>query len=77
MTDALEADILAAVKALRRRADLLRKKAAPGVSALDGYRRATIGVTSESAVTLRIATSLDAIAADLEAGCPPTAREVP
>jgi hypothetical protein len=70
MTDALEADILAgAVRALRRRAALLRKKAASGVTVVDGYRRPVLIVTSESAHAFKIAKSFDEIAADLEAGC--------
>jgi hypothetical protein len=48
--DQLEADITAAaVRALRRRAEAIRKRASVGVSVLDGYRRPTILVTSESA----------------------------
>ena len=74
--DQLEAAITGAVtRELRRRADLLRRKSAPGVTVLDGYRRPTIIVTSESAVSLRIAKSWDVIADDIEATTAPSRRE--
>ncbi len=66
--DPLEAAVRAgAINALRRRAEAIRKLAAPGISALDGYRPAVVVITSESATALKIARSWDAIAAKLEA----------
>jgi hypothetical protein len=69
MTDALESAITAAaVRALRHRAEAIRKRAAVGVIVLDGYRRPVIVVTSEAATAIKIAKSFDDIAVEIESG---------
>jgi hypothetical protein len=62
MTDPFEAAIAeAAIRALRRRANAIRQRAAPGVTVLD--RRPPVRIlTSESATALRIAKDFDRIA---------------
>jgi hypothetical protein len=63
--DPLEAAIAeAAIRALRRRANAIRQRAAPGVTRLD--RPPVVIVTSESAHALRIARDFEAIADSLE-----------
>jgi hypothetical protein len=65
--DPLELAISVAVtRALRRRAEAIRKRAAP-VVVLDGYRPAVRILESKAAHLHRIARDLDAIAAELEA----------
>ena len=65
--DQLEADITAAaVRALRKRAEAISKRAAPGVVVLDGYRRPVVVITSETAASLKIAKDFDRIAAEIE-----------
>ena len=72
--DPLEPAFLeAAVRALRRRVEALRKLAAPGVTTLDGYNPIVLVTTSESAHAIKRATALDRVADDLEAeGAPPS-----
>jgi hypothetical protein len=53
-----------AIRALRRRANAIRQRAAPGVTRLD--RPPVVIVTSESAHALRIAKDFEAIADSLE-----------
>jgi hypothetical protein len=66
MTDPFEAAIAeAAIRALRRRANAIRQRAAPGVTRLD--RPPVVIITSESATALRIAKDFEAIADSLEA----------
>jgi hypothetical protein len=65
--DPLEAAIrAAAARALRRRADAIRKRAAVGVTVLDRSPPVLV-VTSESATALRIARDFSDLAGDLEA----------
>jgi len=65
--DPLESAVLAgAVRALRRRAEAIRKRAAPGVTRLD--RPPVVIVTSESATSYKIAKDFDAIADAIESG---------
>jgi len=69
--DPLEmAIVAAAARALRRRAEAIRKRAAPGVTALDGYQPLVFVVTSEAAHALRIARDWDSMAAELEREAP-------
>jgi hypothetical protein len=64
MTAALEVAITAAaVRALRHRAEAIRKRASVGVTVLDrGRQRSVIQITSESATSLKIAKSFADIA---------------
>ena len=65
--DPLELAITGAVtKALRRRADAIRKRASPGITVLD-RGPVVIIITSESATSLKIAKAFDEIGNDLEA----------
>jgi hypothetical protein len=71
--DPLESAMLTgAINALRRRAELIRQRAAPGITIL--LDRKTRVVTSESAHALRIAESFDEIAHELESECAIPAR---
>jgi len=68
--DPLEADMVGgAVRALRGRADALRKRAAPGGTGLDREPPVII-VASEAPHSLKIARDLDRIADALEAEGP-------
>ncbi len=70
--DPLESAIRAsAVRALRRRAEAVRKGAADGVTVLDGYAPPVLSVTSEAATAFKIAKDWDQIAAELEAEAQP------
>jgi hypothetical protein len=61
--DPLEAAFVAgAARALRRRATMLRSKAAPGVTVQDSI----VTIASESAHALRIARDFEEIAAEIE-----------
>jgi len=57
-----------AVRALRRRAEAIRKKAALGVTSLDGYQPVVLVVDSKAAHLFRIARDWSAIADDLGGG---------
>jgi len=59
--------IAAAARALRRRATALRKRAAPGVTVLDGYAKPVLVIASETAHALRIARDWERVARELEA----------
>jgi hypothetical protein len=74
--DQFEAAITsAAVRALRKRAEALRKGASVGIAVLD-RRPVVLVITSESATALRIAKSWDTIASDLEAESAIPARSI-
>jgi len=65
--DPLETAIAAgAVRALRQHAEAIRKRAADGVTALDGYRPLVLVIESKAAHAFKIARDWDSIAAALE-----------
>ncbi len=69
--DPLEAAFLAGtISALRRRAEALRQRAQPGVTALDGYQPIVIVVASESATAIKIAKDFERIADELASEAP-------